>query len=86
MPYMQNQGGVRLTSALGHPPVTFEAQPNLGGLGIVGQPNGQMYYQATMVSRSTVKTGVELMPSLDLVCLQVIKLDQMQSRQAAGSV
>ena len=49
VPYMQTQGGVRLTSALGQPPVTFGQQPSLGGLGILDQQaagaQSQMYYQ-----------------------------------------
>ena len=49
MPYMQSQGGVRLSSGLSHPPVTFQPQPNLGGLGIMGDQPAQGYYSPNMV-------------------------------------
>ena len=50
VPYMQGpNNNVRLSSALSHPPVTFEQQPDLGGLGIMSQQN-QAYYQPNMVS------------------------------------
>ncbi|WVF66105.1 hypothetical protein IAT40_000844 [Kwoniella sp. CBS 6097] len=45
-----HQASMRLGSALSQPPVTFEAQPNIGGLGIMGGSHGQgrdaagMYY------------------------------------------
>jgi hypothetical protein len=47
MPYLQSHGQVRLMN--GMPPMQFEQQPNLGGLGFMGQGQG-MYYQQSMVS------------------------------------
>ncbi|WVQ83925.1 hypothetical protein IAT38_006069 [Cryptococcus sp. DSM 104549] len=47
-----HQASMRLGSALSQPPVTFEQQPSIGGLGIMGQQNGGggrgMYYQQNM--------------------------------------
>jgi len=49
MPFLQSQVGVRLSSSLSQPPVTFEPQPNLGGLGVGALHQNwrgqQMYYQ-----------------------------------------
>ncbi|KAK8861743.1 hypothetical protein IAR55_002566 [Kwoniella newhampshirensis] len=48
LPYA-HQATLRLGSALSQSPVTFEPQPNIGGLGIMGQSgpggNGAVYYQ-----------------------------------------
>ncbi|WWD16333.1 hypothetical protein CI109_100759 [Kwoniella shandongensis] len=47
LPYA-HQATMRLGSALSQPPVTFEPQPNIGGLGIMGQQGGGgngVYYQ-----------------------------------------
>ena len=52
MPYLQTQHGIRLSSSLAQPPVTFTAQPNLGGLGILEQNPGSAIYYRNMVSWS----------------------------------
>ncbi|ORX35343.1 hypothetical protein BD324DRAFT_632481 [Kockovaella imperatae] len=60
MPYFQNQG-LRVGSALSQPPVTFEPQPNVGGLGIMGQSSGsganQMYYGQMMQQQPSMFAG-----------------------------
>lgn len=63
MAHQQNQGPVRLSSQLGQQVTTFEQQPNLGGLGIMGEQGGPRnspgpggmsdggpYYQQSLVS------------------------------------
>lgn len=68
MPHHQNQGPVRLSSQLGQQVTTFEPQPNVGGLGIMGDQGspqtspgpgsgggngaGPYYQQQSLVSRS----------------------------------
>lgn len=43
MPYMQGRAGAGL-AGLAPAGMTFEQQPNIGGLGILGQPAGQARY------------------------------------------
>jgi protein JSN1 len=58
MPYMPNQGGIRIPGLTPPGPGPFEQQPNLGGLGIMGQQAGAgMYYQGGMVSVSETRRG-----------------------------
>jgi hypothetical protein len=58
MPYMPNQGGIRIPGLTPPGPVPFEQQPNLGGLGIMGQQAGAgMYYQGGMVSVDETERG-----------------------------
>ena len=64
MPYYQHQG-LRVGSSLSQPPVTFDPQPNVGGLGMgmLGQQGGapsQMYYQQLLVSYAS---GFEMSPA-----------------------
>lgn len=63
-------------SALSQPPVTFEQQPNVGGLGIMDPQNGpgSYYQQANNVSRvhSRPKLGTDnwfILNRCDLACL-----------------
>jgi hypothetical protein len=67
---------VRLSSGLSHPPVTFQPQPNLGGLGIMGEQPAQGYYQPNMVgvfSRCR-RFGTESHARCDLACTPDIRL------------
>ena len=63
MAHHQNHGPVRLSSQLGQQVTTFEPQPNVGGLGIMGDQGGPRaspgpgggnvggpYYQQSLVS------------------------------------
>ena len=64
MPYFQNQGP-RAGSSLSQPPVTFDPQPSVGGLGMgmLGQQGGgqsQMYYQQMLVSAPRGSLYLEL--------------------------
>lgn len=58
MPYMQGRAGAGL-AGLAPAGMTFEQQPNIGGLGILGQSAGQggYYPQQNMVRRLSPHTG-----------------------------